>query len=194
MSNTFFAHIFKRRSVGERQEVIIKLFNKDHTPFDVTAGGGVVGPPGPQGEPGPPGDTGLPGPPGDPGVLAARTTIDYITAVLDPNARETGTVLLGLSFRLMRVVTSRPARVRLYTTLGNRDADLGRAVGADPIDDHGIILDLVTYTDMLSFDMSPQVLGSSMEDVPVADIAIVVDNLDTTSGAITVNLTTQVLE
>lgn len=34
MSNMFKAHIFKRRSVGERQEVSIRMFNLDDTPFE----------------------------------------------------------------------------------------------------------------------------------------------------------------
>jgi hypothetical protein len=33
MGNTFGAHIFKRRQVGEREEVTIKLFNPDGSPF-----------------------------------------------------------------------------------------------------------------------------------------------------------------
>lgn len=39
MSNTFGAHIFKRRSVGEREEVTIKLFNADGSPFEGGGGG-----------------------------------------------------------------------------------------------------------------------------------------------------------
>lgn len=33
MSNRFHAHIFKQRSVGEREEVLLRLFNSDGTPF-----------------------------------------------------------------------------------------------------------------------------------------------------------------
>lgn len=33
MSNTYGAHIFKRRQVGEREEVKIKLFNPDGSPL-----------------------------------------------------------------------------------------------------------------------------------------------------------------
>lgn len=35
MGNTFGAHIFKRKSVGEREEVTIKLFKPDGSPLDV---------------------------------------------------------------------------------------------------------------------------------------------------------------
>lgn len=37
MGNTFGAHIFKRRQVGEREEVRIKLFKPDGTPLDLDA-------------------------------------------------------------------------------------------------------------------------------------------------------------
>jgi hypothetical protein len=42
MGNMFNAHIFRRRSVGEREEVRLKLFNLDGTPFE--GGGGAAGP------------------------------------------------------------------------------------------------------------------------------------------------------
>jgi len=35
MGNTFKAHIFKRRSVGPREEVVIKLFDTDDSPLDI---------------------------------------------------------------------------------------------------------------------------------------------------------------
>lgn len=38
MGNMFKAHIFKRRSVGEREEVDIRMFNLDGSPFDPGAG------------------------------------------------------------------------------------------------------------------------------------------------------------
>lgn len=40
MGNTYGAHIFKRASVGEREEVTIKLFKPDGTPLDLEGGTG----------------------------------------------------------------------------------------------------------------------------------------------------------
>lgn len=47
MGNTMHAHLFKRRQVGQREEVVIKLFYPDGTPCDMEAfengGGGASG-------------------------------------------------------------------------------------------------------------------------------------------------------
>lgn len=46
MGNLFNAHIFKRRSVGEREEVQLKVFDADGNPVDLSAagsGGGDAG-------------------------------------------------------------------------------------------------------------------------------------------------------
>ena len=40
MANSFRAHIFKQRNVGEREEVRIKFFNADGSPADLGGGGG----------------------------------------------------------------------------------------------------------------------------------------------------------
>jgi hypothetical protein len=45
MGNTFGAHLFKRRSVGEREEVTIKLFKMDGTPLNVGEAPDPVDPP-----------------------------------------------------------------------------------------------------------------------------------------------------
>jgi len=48
MGNTFKAHIFKRRSVGSREEVQLKVFGEDGKPIDLgSASGGPVEPPEP---------------------------------------------------------------------------------------------------------------------------------------------------
>lgn len=54
---TYKAHIFKQRQLGERQEVLFRVFGKDGNSIDLGPGGeeGLIGPPGPEGPPGPPG-------------------------------------------------------------------------------------------------------------------------------------------
>lgn len=42
MGNVFNAHIFKRSSRGEREEVRLKLFNPDGTPVELGGGGGLT--------------------------------------------------------------------------------------------------------------------------------------------------------
>src|SRR3954471_19623039 len=56
MPSSVNAHIFKRRQVGERQEVQIRFFDSKGKPLDLGGGGeGEIGPPGPEGPTGPPG-------------------------------------------------------------------------------------------------------------------------------------------
>jgi len=89
MANTFDAHIFKQRNVGEREEVRVKIFGPDGNPLDLAAGGddgesvgstifiGQFGPPG-----------------GDPSALPAGAPfnlpfsgaqIDYIEGLEEPD-------------------------------------------------------------------------------------------------------------
>lgn len=124
-----------------------------------------------------------------PPVHPARTVATYTTASLDQDDDETGTITMALSWRLLRVETDYPARVRLYSTAAKRDADRARAAGIDPTGDHGVMAEVVTDGGMLSLDMSPQADGSNLEGSPTADIPITVANLDTVSRAVTVTCT-----
>jgi hypothetical protein len=45
MGTLFNAHLFRQRSVGEREEVKIKMFGPDGSPLDLAAGGGDGGAP-----------------------------------------------------------------------------------------------------------------------------------------------------
>ena len=96
---------------------------------------------GPAGPAGPPGADGAPGPPG---TGFTRQTTTFTTASLAANAGESGTLTLAKGYRLLKLMTTRPARVRLYTTAAKRDADVARPIGTAPTGDHGCLLDLVT--------------------------------------------------
>lgn len=146
---------------------------------------GSDGAQGPKGDPGEKGDKGDPGPglapggvPGQVPVKAsaadydvtwqdpasggggwARQTKTLITGPLASGATATGTVDLAGSYRVLRVATDVPARVRLYTNAAKRDQDLARPVGVKPSGDHGRMLEVVTTAALPAMDLSPTLDG-----------------------------------
>ena len=145
----------------------------------------IPGPPGPAGPDGPPGPQ---GPEGSP--LPERDTTNIITASIAAGAFENGTVTLATGYRILRIQTSRPAWVRLYTTAAKRAADESRSQGEDPPsdEDHGVVVEVVTAPALLGLDLSPVPQGYSMEVIPTADIPYRIDNLDGSAGVVAVDL------
>lgn len=69
------------------------------------------------------------------------------------------------SWRIFKVSTNYPARVRIYATAAQRDADANRAIGNKPQGDHGRLFELVTTADDLQYTLSPVVdLSSDIDD------------------------------
>jgi hypothetical protein len=118
--------------------------------------------------------------------LQARDTAVYTTASIANLASESGTVTLATGYRLYRVSTDVPARVRLYTDNTKRDADVSRAIGTDPAGDHGVILDFVTTSTVLAADLSPLVDGFVASG---ADAGITVQNRSGSTGTVEVTFT-----
>lgn len=118
-----------------------------------------------------------------------REVVTVTTSSLEPGATWTGTIPLGLSFRLLKISTSRPARVRLYTTGPNRTADADRAAGTDPAGDHGVILEYVTTAEVLTAGLAPVVDGSNMAAPPVVNTPAAITNTDSIAGTVTLTFT-----
>lgn len=117
---------------------------------------------------------------------SARTTGTYTTASLGAGGVETGLITLSLTFLLLAIQTSAPARVRLYETAAYRTADASRPVGVDPaVSGSGVILDYLTTSGALSATLSPIPVGSNMESSPSTSIPLSI----TATGAGTVTLT-----
>jgi hypothetical protein len=123
------------------------------------------------------------------GGLPSRASAAKTTASLAAGASETGTITLAKSYRLLRLSTNRPARVRLYTTAAKRDADAARPIGTDPTGDHGLVLEFASTASMLAADLSPQADGSNLEASPTAAIPISITYLDAGAGTVTATLT-----
>ena len=118
-----------------------------------------------------------------------RTTVTYTTASLGASAQETGVVPLAPAYRMLRVVATRPCRLRLYATLAQRTADLGRSrtTSVNPLTDHGLILDLALQAGVLTRTLSPLADGVNLETG--SNVALTIDNLDTVAGTVAVTLT-----
>lgn len=122
-------------------------------------------------------------------ALEARSVGTYSAPSMASGAQSTGLIVLGLGYRLYRISTTAPARVRLYTTAAARDADLDRLRGTDPGPGSGLILDYATTSSLLSAPLSPLVDGFNGESIPSRNIPITVDNLDSATTGIDVTLT-----
>ena len=116
----------------------------------------------------------------------ARQTTVHTTTPLVAGAHRTGTLDLAPSYRLLRVATDKPARIRLYTTPSKRDADLERAPGVKPTGDHGRLAEFITTTEVPAVDCSPLVDGQVADATSMAPFSIVNTG---SAGTITLTLT-----
>lgn len=124
-----------------------------------------------------------------PETTVARQPKEIITRPLNLNETEQGTIDLTPSYRILAVQSDYPARVRLYTTSAKRSADVNRAIGTDPTGDHGLMMEVVTATGLLSLNLSPTVDGFN-GDTPSSDLIYYnVTNLSGTPRMIKVTLT-----
>lgn len=132
---------------------------------------------------------------GDAGVAPARIGMSLVTASLPANGREK--LSGGMAFyaaNAYKITSNRPARVRFYTTTAKRDADASRAIGTDPTGDHGVLLDVVFTSSMLSLDLSPTVMLHNEESPRIKSLGYIVDNLDANAGTVNINVDFQVIE
>lgn len=126
---------------------------------------------------------------GGSGTESPTFTATHTTASLPTGGRELATIGLSARYRLLRIATDHPARVRIHTTAAKQAADAARPAGTAPTGDHGVMLDYVTTSTVLSADLSPVVDGFDGTTPPTGAVPLTVDNLDTTATPITVTLT-----
>ena len=107
------------------------------------------------------------------------------TAVLNPSELAAGTIEFYPSVRFYKIETNRPARVRMYPTAAQRDADLLRNIGTKPVGNHGRLLEVVTTPGMLELILSPAVDVTSVDPFD-STFYVSVTNLDSVAGAVVV--------
>ena len=123
------------------------------------------------------------------GLTRVRSTATYTTASLVFQASEFGLIQLTVGYRLYAMTVSRLARVRLYDTVAHRDADVARAPGVRPLDDHGLMFDYVAASvAQQNVTLSPVVDGFDGQSTPTGNVPITVNNLGAT-GTVAVTLT-----
>lgn len=120
--------------------------------------------------------------------IYGRKTVAVSTASLLYGAIENVVVDMGLAYRLYRIETSRPARVRVYASEAQRTADRDRNTATEPTGDHGVVLDYLTTSTLLAADLSPLIDGADLDPVPDRFIPLAITNMGDT-GIVTVTLT-----
>jgi hypothetical protein len=122
------------------------------------------------------------------GTQGVRAEFDHTTAALASGAMESGIVDAFPGWRVIRLETNRPARIRLYPTIAQRDDDLDRSVGTKPKGNSGRLLEVVTYEGALTWDMNPTVdLASAATEDPIFFSAVT--NLDSVTGTVVTTYT-----
>lgn len=171
-------------------DCIVEFPNTVEELFRLKELGELKGDKGDQGNPGVQGikgDKGDEGPTG--GAAFTRTIISATTASLATGATGGLSIPLGKSFQLLKLETSVPAWIRLYTTPAKRTADASRILGQVPTGEHGVITEDVTITGQLTIDymsLGLFIFGASMESTPSVNIAASVTNRSGSTQAITV--------
>jgi len=122
------------------------------------------------------------------GTQGVRADFDHTTSDLDPGEIEAGAVVAFPGWRVIRLETSRPARVRLYPTLAQRDADLSRGIGVKPQPHSGRLLEMVTYAGALIWNTNPTVDLAS-EDKSDPTFFVSVTNLDSVTETVVTTYT-----
>jgi len=124
---------------------------------------------------------------GDPLILGAypRETKEYVTASLADGEIGLGLFNVYKGWRALWVETDIPARVRIYPTAAQRLDDLDRRIGQNPIGDHGLLFDLVTTFEDLSYTLSPKV-DLATDDISSNNYYMAVTNLSGDPGVVTV--------
>jgi hypothetical protein len=111
------------------------------------------------------------------GTQGVRADFDHSTAAIEPGVIEQGAVVAFPGWRVIQLETSCPARIRLYPTIAQRNADLNRGIGTKPQPNSGRLLEVVTYVGALVWAMNPTVdLASADKSDPTFFVSVT--NLD----------------
>lgn len=135
-----------------------------------------------------------------------QTTLDYkarhvrsnytVTSItLANNAVDsTQSVAIGKGCFVLRIETSAPAWIRVYSSAAHQTADLSREQTTDPTGEHGVLLEAITTISNLTLDLSPAAICYSLEAAPGATVPITITNLSGGTSTITAILTVLPLE
>ena len=128
------------------------------------------------------------------GAGTSRGNVTGTTSSLAQNAIGNITITGHKSYLLMNVALSAAGWIRLYTDSASRTNDASRSVGEDPTPGSGVIAEVVTTASSLTQKISPFVAGGNMDSTPSTNIYVAIQNLSSSTQAITATLTILKLE
>jgi len=126
--------------------------------------------------------------------LQSRTTKNGVTGNLIDGNQASVDITGFKGYALLKVYTSRAARVRIYTDDASRTADASRAEGTDPTADAGVVAEVITTTANETVLISPGAFGFNNESTPTTTIPTMITNKSGSTQVITVTLTLLQLE
>jgi hypothetical protein len=122
--------------------------------------------------------------------LQSRTTSVLTTESLAPQATDSGkTLALGKFCSVIRIQTSRPAWVRVYSSSVHQSDDAARNQSVDPTGEHGVLLEVITESSNLILDLNPAALVFSLDAGQPNTVCVTVKNLDENTGTVVVTAT-----
>jgi hypothetical protein len=98
------------------------------------------------------------------------------------------------SYLLSKVVTDRPAWVRIYSSTTARTNDLTRTDATDALPGTGVIAEVITTSGSLTQLITPGVFGFNSESPVTTTLYMSVTNKDSSSAVVNVTLTLLQLE
>jgi len=128
------------------------------------------------------------------GAGTSRGNVTGTTSSLAQNAIGNITITGHKSYLLMNVTLSAAGWIRLYTDSASRTNDASRSVGEDPTPGSGVIAEVVTTASSLTQKISPFIAGGNMDSTPSTNIYVAIQNLSSSTQAITATLTILKLE
>jgi hypothetical protein len=120
------------------------------------------------------------------GSLPTITTATKTTASLAIGAHELTTITMQQGYRVYKLETDVPARIRLYTTTTGRDADETRELGNVVSESIGLIMEATTEDGLLAYDLGIAVDGYVASGTA---IPITITNLSDSTQEVTLTLT-----
>lgn len=119
------------------------------------------------------------------GVGSNRTVLEHVTAAIASGGYQTDEIVWAPSVRMFKVVTDIPARVRIYASEAQRDADIARPVGTKPTGNHGRLFELVSTAAQLEWTLTPVVDMTAEEEDGI--FYVTVNNLSNSTDTVNVS-------
>jgi hypothetical protein len=128
-------------------------------------------------------------------AVGVRTTVSGTTGSVGAGSSATLDITGFKTYGLLKVGISSAAWVTLYTDSSSRSSDVGRSYFTDPTPGSGVIAEVrSTSAGVSTFLMSPGVIGWNNDSPTASTIYARVTNNESSSSAITLDLTVVKLE